>query len=113
MSNPTTYPDTFPAKEITSVVTYLRGGGGDLKTTLFDAYVVEGYVLGVTVGNPPAVKGAFQTAALERKDAADKLEAWAHSHDGSGRMALIPLPPWLLPLVIQIIMEIVQKLLGG
>ena len=111
MANPTAYPDQFPTKEITSVVTYLRGGG-DLKTTLFDSYVVEGYALGVTVGNPQAAVAQKATPALDTNE--QKAAALESLVPKQGKAAAgFTLPPWVLTVVIPLIEELLKKLLGG
>ncbi len=61
--NPTTFPTDLPVAQVTALVKYLRGQGGDLKTVIFDAYVVEGYALGVTLGQPSPLLTAFPPPA--------------------------------------------------
>lgn len=123
------YPEVFPVSEVKSLISYLRGAAGDPKATLHDAYVVEGYALGrvhdgkVAHSSPAATKGE-QAAALEtlsrslgvsvgtplpppttKEEQAAALESLTHAMAGVWQP-----PAWLLPLVLQIIQEVLAAI---
>mgnify|MGYP001573322876 CR=1 FL=1 len=110
--NPTTFPDTIPVKEITSLVAYLRGQGGDVKTTAFDAWTVAGYALGVTLGQvTPAPHPLMSATKAEQADALENLVAeHTVSHRASAPMAV---PSWLLPLALKILQDLLAAFAGG
>lgn len=93
------YPTTLPLKEVTDLVTWLRGKSTQPKNdTIHSAYVVEGYVLGLTFPLAGAAVKALPDwlwklvwsiiqrligiagptiSADEDAKSADDLEAWA------------------------------------
>ncbi len=112
--NPTTFPTDLPVVQVTNLIAYLRGQGGDLKTTIFDAYVVEGYALGVTLGQPGHLLTAFPPPASTKEGQADALEMLLPDAAQTGRtMAANAGPSWLLPLALKILQDLLAAFVGG
>ncbi len=109
--NPTTFPTDLPVAQVTSLIAYLRGQGGDLKTTVFDAYVVEGYALGVTLGQPGHLLSVAPAADTKEGQAA-ALEVLLSTHQ-AGPMAAAAVPSWLLPLALKILQDLLAAFAGG
>ncbi len=110
--NPTTFPTDLPVLQVSNLIKYLRGQGGDLKTVVFDAYVVEGYALGVTLGQPSPLMSAMPPPADTKEGQAAALEALLITHQ-AGKMAANAVPSWLLPLALKILQDVLAALAGG
>ncbi len=111
--NPTTFPTDLPVAQVTALIKYLRGQGGDLKTTIFNAYIVEGYALGMTLGQPSPFLAAAMPPPVDTKEGqATALEAVIATHK-AGTMAANAVPSWLLPLALKILQDLLAALAGG
>jgi hypothetical protein len=97
------YPTDFPLAEVRRLVGYARGTTSlNVPQAVHDAYHVEGYLLGQTVGEPRPLPVGTAPA-----NAAEALEAWADTHE----RATVGAFPWqlLLPLVLDLIRQFLAK----
>jgi hypothetical protein len=105
MSNPLTFPTDVPISQVMGLVAYLRGTPPvDLKTAAYDAWVVIGYAGGVTLGQPPMPLTTHVMLTAPKVEQASALEALAAPN------AKFVLPPWLLPLALKILQDILAGL---
>ncbi len=110
--NPTTFPTDLPVAQVTALIAYLRGQGGDLKTTIFDAYVVLGYALGVTLGQPGHLLSGPSLAADTKEGQAAALGTLLATHQ-AGKLTANAVPSWLLPLALKILQDLLAAFAGG
>lgn len=111
-----TYPTEFPTAAVTDLIGFLRTHQGDKAKLLDDAYQLEGWALGLfrrqqAAAEPPALKAAPGPRHADHEDYARALEGLTAQHEQhrrAGGPAGFNLPPWLLPLVIQIVQDILQ-----
>ncbi len=105
MSNPVTFPTDVPVSQVMGLVAYLRGTTPvDLKAAAFDAWVVVGYAGGVAIGQPAPLMTGHVFLGLPKHAQATQLELMVSDP------AKFSLPPWLLPLALQVLQDILKAL---
>jgi hypothetical protein len=109
-----TYPTEFPIDAIRHVVGWLRGTLPDetVQHVLHDAWVILGYALGQTAGQPPTPIGAVVRPHKALSDAglADQLAAALPS--GNGPWGATAINPLLLSLLIEVAKRLIEKWLS-
>jgi hypothetical protein len=123
------FPTQFPQDALQTILLFLRGQQTDTRTVIEAAYQVLGFGLGEAFGQgeggqparavqaqPPSRDHAYLADAVEQ--VLNHHQEYTHTVSGSqggqgteGQPARTwSPPPWLLPLALQVLQEVIQQL---
>ncbi len=108
MATPMPYPTTFPGDEISLCIEHAVSGAGDEEEVKHAAWVAVGFFFGHSVPAPVAP----DPAAPVVDDAAKTAYAASikgHHSKAKTLAAVGSIPPWLLPLILQILNGLLTK----
>lgn len=108
------FPQEFPQDGLTQVITWVKGGNRDragARATIEGGWELAGYAIGQGFDSPQMAQGGENPQAIPA-DWQNQLEQIRpmSGADTSGTGIASKLPPWLLPLLLQILQQVVTHL---